>query len=79
MYPRNVIHKEVTVCYFSVAILYFSLLFLDIDDPSLNGRLEEAYRVNGRFEIENFTYQSDALTNLIFNNVEDTSFSGITV
>lgn len=62
-------------------IRYFTFLFviLDIESPSLNEHLVEAYGVNGVFEIENFTYQSDALTNLIFNNIEDTSFSGITV
>ena len=68
-------------CYFSLSfvILHFSLICLDIKNTSLNVHLAEAYRVNETFEIENFTYQSDALTNLIFNNVEDTSFSGITV
>lgn len=48
---------------------------------TLNQRLVEAYGlgVNRTFKLEDFTYQSDSLTNLIFRKVEETSFSGITV
>lgn len=50
-------------------------------NPTLNQRLAEAYGlgVNRTFQLENFTYRSDILTNLIFRNIEETSFSGITV
>ena len=48
-------------------------------DPSLNQHLAEAYGVNGTFQIENFTYRNDALTDVIFRQLEETSFNGITV
>ena len=48
-------------------------------DPFLNQHLAEAYGVNGTFQIENFTYVNDALTDVIFRQLEDTSFNGITV
>ena len=57
-------------------------LFTEIDptiNPSLNQHLAEAYRVDGTFQIESFTYGNDALTDLIFHQLEDTSFNGITV
>ena len=60
------------------------ILFLpsDIDsdiNPSLNQQLAAAYGAGRSFQIEDFTYHSDALTDLIFNRIKGTSFSGITV
>ena len=49
-------------------------------DSFLNRNLAEAYGVKNRsFQVEDFTYNSDTLTNIIFNHIEDTSFNGITV
>ena len=66
----------------SNCILYFCYTEVDSRiNHTLNQRLAEAYGlgVNRTFKVEDFTYQSEALTNLIFGNIEETSFSGITV
>lgn len=63
-------------------ILVIIIFFTEINpkiDPFLNQRLAKAYGVNGTFQIENFTYVNDALTDVIFRQLEDTSFNGITV
>ena len=60
----------------------YHLIFTEINpkiDPFLNQHLAEAYGVNGTFQIETFTYGNDALTDVIFRQLEDTSFNGITV
>ena len=59
-----------------------SFLFAEINptiNPSLNEHLADSYGVNGTFQIENFTYENDALTDMVFRQLEDTSFNGITV
>ena len=48
-------------------------------NPTLNRRLTEAYEVNSPFRVEDFSYSNDALTDVIFNQLEQTSFDGITV
>ena len=48
-------------------------------NPELNQKLAEVYRVDGSFRIEDFSYTNDALTDVIFNEVERTSFDGVTV
>ena len=45
----------------------------------MNQKLARDYGVNGSFEIDDFNYGSDTLTNLIFSQVERTAFGGITV
>ena len=69
------------VCNYSV---HLCISIAEVDsriNHTLNQRLAEAYGlgINRTFKLENFTYQSDALTNFIFRNIEETSFSGITV
>ena len=89
MMLRGHLHMPFTqlseVCCSHIEMLFHNIslkccrFFEDVDNSLLNGRLAEAYGVNGSFEIQNFTYQNDALTNLIFSNIENTSFGGITV
>lgn len=62
----------------SLPIIYFSEIDPTIN-PSLNQHLAEAYGVDGSFQIENFAYGNDALTGVIFHQLEGTSFNGITV
>ena len=53
----------------------------DIGDSEVNSRLASAYGLpNGTsFSLEDFDYQSDALTNITFGHLSNTSFNGITV
>ena len=53
----------------------------DISDSEINSRLASVYGLpNGTlFRLENFDYRSDALTNITFGHLSNTSFNGITV
>jgi hypothetical protein len=65
-----------------VLILIINFFFTEINpttNPFLNHHLAEAYGVNGTFQIQNFAYENDALTDVIFRQLEGTSFNGITV
>ena len=63
--------------------MYF-FLYADINpDPNsnLNEHLAQSYLNNSgdTFHLEQFTYKSDALLDVIFNHVKNTSFMGISV
>ena len=55
--------------------------FSDLQDPLVNRNVAQLYGfgVNESFQLSDSDYSSDALTNIIMKNVENTSFDGITV
>ena len=55
--------------------------YVDVDNSDINARLASAYGLpNGSwFGLEDFNYRSDALTNITFSYLRNTSFNGITV
>ena len=63
---------------------WYGLIYLtvcaDIMDSEVNTRLASLYDVeNGTFGLEDFNYGSDALTNITFAHLKNTSFNGVTV
>lgn len=63
------------------SLLDNNYFYADISDSEVNSRLASAYGLpNGTlFGLENFNYGSDALTNITFGHLSNTSFNGITV
>jgi hypothetical protein len=60
---------------------FYAFYLEDISDSEVNSMLASAYGLpNGTlFGLEDFNYQSDALTNITFGHLSNTSFNGITV
>ena len=60
---------------------YCLCLPVDIDDNETNQQLRMAYELgqNNSFGLNDFSYSSDALLNIIFGHLSNTSFNGITV
>jgi hypothetical protein len=53
---------------------------LGISDTTLNEELAQAFNTTpAPFRIEDFTYDSDRLLNVVFGHLENTSFDGVTV
>ena len=55
--------------------------YVDVDNSDINARLASAYGLpnDSWFDLEDFNYRSDALTNITFGYLRNTSFNGITV
>lgn len=54
--------------------------FTDTSDSEINSKLASSYEASdGTFTLDHFDYKSDALTNITFLHIENTSFTGITV
>lgn len=52
----------------------------DVSSSEVNSKLASAYGLsNGTFGLEHFDYRSDAMTNITFDHLGNTSFNGITV
>ena len=62
-------------------MIIFVHCLADIADSEVNSWLASAYGLpNGTsFSLEDFNYRSDALTNITFDHLSNTSFNGITV
>ena len=60
-------------------ILNYPWYIIGISDGSLNAQLAEAYNVDPPFRLENFTYDSSRLLDIIFRHISETSFNGTTV
>ena len=50
-----------------------------IADQALNAELAQAYNVMPPFNLENFTYDSRRLLDVIFDHLGNTSFDGVSV
>ncbi len=70
---------KITLIHLVVNINLLLILFTGIDDSDTNAALARAYNVTPPFRLEDFTYDSDTLLNIIFNHINNTSFAGITV
>ena len=54
--------------------------FSDAANSDINSILASEYEpLNGTFGLEHFNYRSDALTNITFDHLQNTSFNGVTV
>ena len=66
-------------------MLYLGILhkvhytFTGINDSAVNEKLANAFNVTPPFRLEDFTYGSDKLLEIIFQHLSDTSFDGLTV
>ena len=68
--------------YIVVSCTFFTYADINPDPNSnLNEHLAQSYLNNSgdTFHLEQFTYKSDALLDVIFNHVKNTSFMGISV
>lgn len=58
----------------------YSIRLLDIAYSKVNSILALAYGIStGAFRLEHFNYRSDALANITFGHLTNTSLNGITV
>lgn len=54
-------------------------LHAGLSDSEVNEKIAQAYRIPSHFELEDFTYENDALLEIIFRHLSNTSFRGFTV
>lgn len=59
---------------------YQSVCFLElITNESVNEELAREFKINSSFRLEDFAYSSETFMEIIFNNLANTEFDGITV
>ena len=59
-------------------VLIYSL-WIGLNDSEVNEEVSQAFNVTPPFRLEDFTYTSDKLMELMFDHLSNTSFDGITV